>query len=281
MKRSNVSEAEPAPAIPKPGGIQFAQVPGGEVECLDIPASHPGHPELLLLHEGLGSVSMWRDFPAELARATGARVIAYSRLGFGRSSPRPTPYTPGFMHEEAAEILPALRQALGIERPVLVGHSTGASIGLLHAAFDPDNVAGVVAMAPLIDVEDGNVESIREARRIYETTPWREKLARHHDHPIDSVFASWNDTWLDPAFRAWNITAELAEVRCPILAILGADDPYSTPTQLRILVASAHGAASMQQLELPGCGHAPHREAPQVILPAIARFTREIAAEAH
>lgn len=256
-------------------------VPGGKVECLDIPASNPGLPELLLLHEGLGSVSMWREFPAELARATGARVIAYSRLGFGRSSPRLTPYTPRFMHEEAAELIPALRRALGIERPLLVGHSTGASMGLLHATFDPDGVAGVVAMAPLIDVEDGNVESIREARRIYETTAWRDKLARHHDHPIDTVFASWSDTWLDPAFRGWSITAELAQVRCPILAILGADDPYSTPAQLRILVDSASGAASVQQIEIPGCGHAPHREAPQTVLAAIAQFAREVTAVVH
>ena len=250
---------------------------GDSFEYLDVPAASAGLPDILLLHEGLGSVSMWRDFPAQLARATGARVVAYSRLGFGASSVRTAPYTPRFMHEEAQETIPALRGALGIERALLVGHSTGASMGLLHAAHDPDHVAGVVAMAPLIDVEDGNVESIREARRVYETTGWRDKLARHHEHPIDTVFASWNDTWLDPAFRAWSITRDLARVRCPILAILGEDDPYSTRQQLDVLVARATSATTVEALTIPACGHAPHREQPAAVLAAIARFARPAA----
>jgi pimeloyl-ACP methyl ester carboxylesterase len=258
--------------IPESSGIQLIEVPGGRVECLDIPAAHAVVPDLLLLHEGLGSVSMWRDFPHQLARATGARIVAYSRLGFGRSSPRPTPYTPRFMHEEAQEILPALRAALGLERPILVGHSTGASMALLHAAHDPAHVAGVVAMAPLIDVEDGNVESIREARRIFETTQWRDKLARHHAHPIERVFSSWNDTWLDPAFRRWAITRDLEAIRCPVLGIVGIDDPYSSPRQLDLLAAGAAGAVSLELLKIPACGHVPHRDQPEAVLSATARF---------
>lgn len=257
----------------------FVEIAGARIEYAEHPAGAPGLPELLLLHEGLGSVSMWRDFPARLAAATGARVIAYSRLGFGRSAARTLPYTPRFMHEEAHQTIPALRAALGIGRPVLVGHSTGASMGLLHAAHDPLGVAGVVAMAPLIDVEGGNIESIRDARRVYEDTDWRDKLARHHEHPIDAVFASWNDTWLDPAFRAWTIAPDLAALRCPILAILGEDDPYSTPAQLRTLSQASTGAASVELLQIPGCGHAPHRERADVVVPAIARFTAGVAGQ--
>ena len=252
----------------------FVEVAGGRIEYAEHPAAARGLPELLLLHEGLGSVSMWRDFPERLALATGARVISYSRLGFGRSATRTLPYTPRFMHEEAHETIPALRRALAVARPVLVGHSTGASMGLLHAAHDPEGVAGVVAMAPLIDVEGGNIDSIRDARRVYEDTDWRAKLARHHDHPVDAVFSSWSDTWLDPAFRAWTIAPDLAAIRCPILAILGVDDPYSTPAQLRAMAAASIAASTVELMQIPRCGHAPHRERPELVVPAIARFVR-------
>jgi pimeloyl-ACP methyl ester carboxylesterase len=257
--------------------MSFAEVDGRRFEYLDLPAAHAGSPEMLLLHEGLGSVSMWRDFPERLARETGARVIAYSRLGFGRSSPRTAPYTPRFMHEEAQGTLPALRRALDIRRPVMVGHSTGASMGLLHAAHDPLGVAGVVAMAPLIDVEQGNVRSIREAKRLFETTDWPAKLARHHEQPVHAVFASWSDTWLDPEFHHWTIAPDLAAIRCPILAILGEDDPYSTAAQLEALAAHAVHASSVERMTLAACGHAPHREATDAVLAAIARWARPLA----
>jgi pimeloyl-ACP methyl ester carboxylesterase len=199
-------------------------------------------------------------------------VVTYSRLGFGRSAKRLAPYTPRFMHEEAQDTLPPLRRALGIERPLLVGHSTGASIGLLHAAHDSDSVSGVVAMAPLVDVQDANLGSIRAARRLYETTDWRSKLARHHDHPVDEVFASWNDTWLDPAFRSWSIVADLARVRCPVLAIVGVDDPHSSPQQLDLIAAHAVHAPCVELMKLPSCGHTPHREQPAAVIEAIARL---------
>jgi pimeloyl-ACP methyl ester carboxylesterase len=240
---------------------------GGEVETLDLPG---GTPELLLLHEGLGSVSMWRDFPAELARATGKRVVAYSRFGFGRSSPRTTPHGPGFINEEAETILPELRAKLDLGKPVLVGHSTGASMALLHAAIAPQLVAGVVAMAPLIDVEPGNLQSIAAARKEWEETDWRAKLARHH-HDVDAVFHGWNDTWLDPAFRDWSIERELARIRCPVLAILGADDPYSSRRQLQLLRRGA-ALAHVETFVIPDCGHAPHREQPVRVTQLIADF---------
>ena len=236
------------------------------LEYLDIPG---GSPELLLLHEGLGSVTMWRDFPRALNAATGCRTIAYSRRGFGRSSARAQPYAVDFMHREALEVLPELRGKLGIENPVLVGHSTGASMGLIHAGANRWPVAAVVAMAPLTTVENSNVESILAARRAYETTDWRDKLARHHDD-VDDVFYGWNDTWLRPEFRAWNILEDIEGIRAPILAILGEDDPYSSASQVDAIAAHARQAAEVRILRIRGCGHAPHREKPEVVIPEIA-----------
>jgi pimeloyl-ACP methyl ester carboxylesterase len=247
---------------------RFVEVGGARLECLDLPGATP---EILLLHEGLGSVSMWRDFPEALARETGRRTIAYSRRGFGRSSPRNGPYGLRFMHDEALGLLPELRERLSIVRPVLVGHSTGASMGLIHAGADRWPVAGVVAMAPLTTVERSNVESIEKARRLYETSDWRERLARHHDD-VDGVFYGWNDTWLDPGFRSWNILEDLAGIRCPVLAIQGEDDPYSTTGQVEAIRAHARRSAGVEVLRIPGCGHAPHRERPEEVIPAIARF---------
>ena len=251
------------------------EVPGGRVEVLDLAGSEPA---LFLHHEGLGSVSMWRDFPHRLAAATGSRVVAYSRLGFGNSSARTTPYTNRFIHEEARDIVPVVRRALGLAAPIHVGHSTGGSIALLHAAHAPDSVAGVVAMAPLIDVEDGNIESIRDARRIFETTAWREKLARHHAHPIEQVFSSWNDTWLEPSFRQWAITGELHAIRCKVLGIVGIDDPYSSPRQLDLLAEGARNAAGIELVKLAECGHVPHRDQPERVVQAISRFAAGVAA---
>ncbi len=253
--------------------IELHTLSGGTLEVLDLPARDAGLPELLLLHEGLGSVSMWRDFPAELAAATGCRTVAYSRLGFGRSAPRTRAFSPRFMHEEALETLPELRAKLGIANPVLVGHSTGASMALVHAGAGVGQVAGVVAMAPLVTLEPSNLASIREAGRLYATTGWRARLARHHDD-VDAVFRGWNETWLDPAFSSWNLLADLTGISAPILAILGEDDPYSTPTQLEVIATHARNASGVELLKLPDCGHAPHRERPTIVLAAIARFAR-------
>jgi pimeloyl-ACP methyl ester carboxylesterase len=249
------------------GVIQFVDI-DGRLEVLDLPAARPGRPEVLLLHEGLGSVSMWRDFPQRLAEATGSRIVAYSRHGFGRSAPRTRAWTPRFVHEEALEVIPALRDRLGIDRPLLLGHSTGASMALAHAGANRWPVAAVVAMAPLTDVQQSNVQSITRARTIYETTDWREKLARHHDD-VDAVFYGWNDTWLRPDFRSWNLREDLRGIRAPILAILGRDDEYATPDQVEAIREEARGAASFEFLHLDDCGHAPHREQPARVLQAV------------
>ncbi len=241
-----------------------------DLEILDLPAvrSDRREHELLLLHEGVGSVSMWRDFPEELARATGARVIAYSREGHGRSSLRKAPFTPRFMHDEAFEVLPKLRKALQIERPVLLGHSTGASMALIHAGADRWPVAAVVAMAPLAFVEESNLASIRDARTLYTTTRWREKLARHHGD-VDHTFYGWNDIWLDAAFADWTIARDIRGIRCPILAILGDGDRYASRAQLDCIEENAVNAAKVETLFLADCGHAPHRDQPAAVLAAV------------
>ena len=262
-------------APPQHRATRFVEAVGHRLEYVDIPTHQVDRPPLVFLHEGLGSVALWRDFPAKVAAATGCRTIVYSRCGFGRSSPRRAPYTPRFMHEEALVILPALRAALKIDHPVLVGHSTGASMALIHAGDGRWDVRGVVAMAPLIFVEEFNLESIRNAKTVYETTGMREKLARYHDD-VDSVFRGWRDIWLDPDFRSWSIERDLAGVRCPILAILGEDDEYSTPAQVAALEKSTVNAKSFDFMKLADCRHSPHRDQPQAVLDAIRRFIEEL-----
>ena len=250
--------------------MSFVEV-DGKLEYIDLPAARSGRPGILLLHEGLGSVSMWRDFPQRLAAATGCRVVAYSRHGFGRSSPRRRPWSPRFVHEEALEVVPALREALAIDRPVLLGHSTGASMALVHAGSGRWPVAGVIAMAPLTDVQPSNLESIRHAREVYESTDWRERLARHHDD-VDAVFYGWNDTWLRADFRDWNLRADLAGIRAPIVAILGKQDEYATVDQVETLRREAQAVAGFEFLHLDKCGHAPHRDQPEAVLAAAERL---------
>lgn len=251
--------------------LRFVDVGEGSLEYLDLPARRAGSPDLLLLHEGLGSVSMWRDFPARLAQATGCRTVAYSRHGFGRSAARRTPFAPRFIHDEAFGVIPALRERLGIANAVMIGHSTGASMALVHASASEWPVAGVVAMAPLATVEGSNVESIEHARTLYRTTAWRDRLARHHDD-VDAVFYGWNDTWLRPDFRDWNILDDLRRVRAPVLAILGSEDEYSTPAQVAAIAENLPDPSRFEAVLLQGCGHAPHRDQPEAVLQAVIRF---------
>jgi len=251
--------------------IRFVDVGAHRLEYVDIPGHQVQRPPLVFLHEGLGSVSTWRDFPANVARATGCRTIVYSRYGFGRSSRRQAPYTPRFMHEEALELFPALRAALDVAGPVLIGHSTGASMALIHAGAPGSDVVGVVAIAPLVFVEAFNLDSIRRAQTLYADTDMRAKLARHHDD-VDGVFFGWNDIWLHPAFASWSIRDDLAGVRCPILAILGDDDEYSTAAQIDAIAQHATAAESFDYLKLADCRHSPHRDQPAIVTEAIVRF---------
>ena len=234
-------------------------------------------PLLIFLHEGLGSVSMWRDFPARLCEAVGCRGLVFSRPGHGRSTPRAADEAWGldFMHRQAQQVLPALLNGLGIdnvaEPPWLFGHSDGGSIALLHAAHFPQRVAGAIVLAPHIMVEDLSVNSIEMTRVAYLETDLRQRLARHHDDP-DSAFWGWNDIWLNPLFKQWSIEDEIGTIACPVLAVQGVDDEYGTLEQIRRI---ARRVPRAQLLELPACGHSPHRDQPQALLAAATQFIQQ------
>jgi pimeloyl-ACP methyl ester carboxylesterase len=228
-------------------------------------------PLLVFLHEGLGSVAMWRDFPARLCDAVGAPGLVYSRPGYGRSTPRASDERWGldFMHVQAREVLPALLAALRITaRPWLFGHSDGGSIALLYAAAFPDALEGAIVLAPHIMVEEISVASIAGAREAYLQTDLRERLGRYHDD-ADSAFWGWNDAWMSPAFLDWSIEEEIAAIRCPLLAIQGVDDEYGTLEQIRGI---ARRVPQAQLLELPQCGHSPHKDQPEQVMAAVRRF---------
>jgi pimeloyl-ACP methyl ester carboxylesterase len=240
-----------------------------EYEWVGLPG--PGVPLLVFLHEGLGSVAMWRDFPARLCEAVGARGLVYSRPGYGQSTPRPAGerWGPDFMHLQAREVLPHLLAQLGVaQKPWLFGHSDGGSIALLYAASFPDALAGAIVLAPHILVEEISVTSIRQAREAYAKTDLRQKLARYHAD-ADSAFYGWNDVWLSEAFRDWSIGEEIAGIRCPLLAIQGVDDEYGTMEQVHGI---ARHVPHAQVLELPRCGHSPHKDQPEAVIAAVKRF---------
>ena len=231
-------------------------------------------PLMVFLHEGLGSVSMWRDFPSQLCDALEWRGLVYSRPGYGRSTPRAPDehWAPDFMHQQALEVLPTLLGALGIDThqqpPWLFGHSDGGSIALIHAAHFPSRVAGAVVLAPHTLVEDISVRSIKQAHAAFEQGGLRQRLARHHADP-DSAFRGWNSAWLSPAFSDWNLAAELPRIRCPLLAVQGIDDEYGTLAQIRGI---ASAAPQTQLLELSACGHSPHRDQPEALISVVQRF---------
>jgi pimeloyl-ACP methyl ester carboxylesterase len=225
---------------------------------------------MVFLHEGLGSVSMWRDFPARMVDALGWRGLVYSRPGYGRSTPRPhdESWAPDFMHRQAREVLPALLRALDIDHPWLFGHSDGGSIALLHAAAFPSRVAGLIVLAPHIFVEDVSITNISQAREAYVAGSLRASLAKHHAD-VDSAFWGWNDIWLSPSFRGWSIEAELSAITGPLLAVQGLDDEYGTLAQIRGIADRVPGT---RLLELPDCRHSPHRDQPEQVINSAAGF---------
>jgi pimeloyl-ACP methyl ester carboxylesterase len=241
------------------------------IEYVRIDPERTDAPLLVFLHEGLGSIAMWKDFPERLCEAGGFRGLVFSRPGYGRSTPRDADevWDVDFMHRQAHEVLPAFFAAIGLEEaPWLFGHSDGGSISLLYAARFPDRVAGLVVLAPHILVEDVTVANIEEARQAYLGTDLPQKLGRYHDD-ADSAFWGWNRIWLHPPFRQWNIEAELDTIRCSVLAVQGIDDEYGTLAQIRGIAARL---PQTQLLELADCGHSPHRDQPEQAIVATVSF---------
>ncbi|GAY11609.1 alpha/beta fold hydrolase [Pseudonocardia sp. N23] len=248
----------------------FLGAAGGRVEYDEVPGADPA---IVLLHEGLGSVGLWRGFHHDVAAATGRRTIVFSRLGHGRSSAPRHRRGPGFMSSEARDVLPEVLAALHVERPVLLGHSDGGSIALLAAASDLPLV-GAVVIAPHVFVEDAGLTSITATRAAFDDGTLRARMARHHDDP-DVVFGNWAGVWLDPAFRAWDITAELPAITCPVLAVQGTADPYGTVAHVEAVRERSSGPVEVVLLD---CGHSPHLERREETLSAVAGFVARISA---
>lgn len=256
-------------AIGSDGRIAVA---GHRLEAVWHGPSPQEAPTLVFLHEGLGSVGLWRDVPAELARRTGCGALVYSRAGYGGSSPCALPRPLAYMHDEARIVLPALLAATGVRRHVLVGHSDGASIALVHAGANPAaGLAGLALEAPHVFTESFGVESIRAANRAYAEGDLRARLERHHGDNVDTAFRGWADAWLDPGFLDWNIEEFLPAIAVPMLLIQGENDEYGTLAQLDAIERGARAADCRRQV-LRDCGHSPHRDQPERTLSAIAAF---------
>lgn len=247
---------------------------GHDLEVRSIAGRDASLPHLIFLHEGIGSVSLWRDFPDDVARQTGAAATVYSRYGYGQSDVLAAPRAVDYMHDEALVVLPALLDALRVEQTLLIGHSDGGSIALIHAARHA-SVRGVAALAPHVFVEDISIAGIEAARVAFATTDLPEKLARHHRDP-ERTFHGWNDIWLAPEFRTWNIESFLPAIGCPVMVIQGEEDNYGTMAQLDAIERQVSGPCEL--VKLPHCGHSPHRDQPVATLAALKRFIQGIAA---
>jgi len=251
-------------------------IDGIRLETRVIPGG-ASKPWLVFLHEGLGSVSLWRDFPDKLARRLGMPALIYSRRGYGASDPLAGPREPDFMHREALDVLPPLLGAHGIDRALLIGHSDGASIALIHAAHYPDRVAAAVLMAPHVMVEAISHQSIARVTETYEQGDLKGRLARHHAH-VDDAFLGWSRIWLDPRFRTWSLGPECARLAVPTLLIQGDGDEYGTLAQLDAIEQVA--LVRPTRLVLADCGHAPWREREVDVIEAIARVAGAFNADA-
>ena len=249
---------------------------GGDVleYRLDVAAPGDDRSPLVFLHDGLGSIEQWRSFPVEVSRACGQpTTLVYSRPGYGRSSPRLRPWPVSYMHDEALRVLPAVLAGLGLTRPVVVGHSDGASIALIHAGAGHP-VAGLILVAPHVFVEDRSISGIAAAKEAYRSTPLRERLGRYHDD-VDGVFWGWNDVWLSSDFRDWNIVDQLTEIDAPILVIQGERDEYGTLAQLAAIEDAVRGP--YDQIVVPAGAHALPTGPSDDLVAAIAAFYRRSA----
>lgn len=254
----------------------FLSANGARLEWRRIAAARPGAPELVFLHEGLGCVAIWKDFPDRVAAATGCGALIYTRKGYGGSSPITPPRPLRYMHEEALETLPQVLAHFDLNNVVLVGHSDGGSIAIIHAGSGAaDRVLGFVALAPHVFNEDLCVDGIRRTTEVFRATDLRSKLARLHGDNVDGAFWGWSDTWLSPEFYHWNIQEYLPGIRVPALVIQGRGDEYGSARQYETIAAESGGAVEL--LILDDCGHSPHRDRPDEVAGAIARFVATLA----
>jgi pimeloyl-ACP methyl ester carboxylesterase len=257
----------------------FLDLPPMRLEYRMIGPRPDAAPTIVMLHEGLGSVSLWSSFPDDLAKATGAGVFVYSRAGYGQSSPGKLPRTTSFMHEEACAVLPRVLAAIGFQRGLLLGHSDGASIATIYAGSIQDHrVRGLVLMAPHFFTEDMGIAEIRKAREAFAAGTLREKLKRWHAD-ADGAFRSWCEPWLDPAFRKWDITEALGYIRVPILIVQGDADQYGTLKQVE--TAQQECYCPVETAVLPGIRHVPYREAPELTLKIVADFINRLLRDHH
>ena len=238
-----------------------------------IPPHAVANPTLVFLHEGLGSIGQWRDFPAQLCARTHLPGLTYERWGFGRSEPLIGPRPRDYLNREARDTLPEALAACGITAsPILFGHSDGASIALLFAAFYPEQALAVISESAHVFVEEVCLAGIQEARAAYESGDLRKGLHRYHGANTDAMFQGWCDTWLRADFRDWNMVQELSQIVCPTLIIQGADDEYGTRAQVDAIAAGVSGPKEI--LWLPGCAHIPHHQARETILTTATSFIK-------
>jgi len=248
-------------------------VDGKRLETLWIEPSAAAMGTIVMLHEGLGSIALWKDFPRRLATRTGHGVLVYSRYGHGNSDKLTEKRQVQFMHREGEVVLPELLGKLEIEQPILLGHSDGGSIALIFAGRYPNQARALILEAPHVFVEDLSVASISAAKAAYETTDFRGKLSRYHAN-VDETFWGWNDIWLDLRFRSWNIEPYLKSIQCPVLCIQGEQDEYGTPAQVDTIAAQVPTA---EVVMLPDCAHSPHRDQRDLTLEAMAKFVDTLA----
>jgi pimeloyl-ACP methyl ester carboxylesterase len=258
--------------------VPFVDIGGHQLEYAWHGPSPSEAATLVFLHEGLGSVSLWRDFPRVLAERTGCGALVYSRLGHGRSDPIDTPRSKSFMHDEARVVLPAVLRRLSIDCPILIGHSDGGSIALIHAGSGLGPVGGLVLEAPHVFVEDLTVASIARIGTSFESTELAARLARHHGANTERMFRAWHDIWLDPDFRSWNIEEYLPALTVPALVIQGLNDEYGTVRQVTAIAEKSGG--SVATLLLSDCGHSPHVDRSADVLEAMATFVDDLRAHA-
>jgi pimeloyl-ACP methyl ester carboxylesterase len=250
-----------------------AEILGKHLEYRWIGPRPDEAPSIVFLHEGLGCVATWRDFPDRVAAATGCGALVYSRLGYGASDPMRGPRSVRFMHDEGLEVLPAVIERFKLEEVILFGHSDGASIAVVYAGARKGPIRALVLEAPHVFVEPICIESIQRIAEEYETTRLRERLARYHGGNTDSMFRTWTDVWLRPEFLQWNIEEYLPAISSPVLVVQGEDDEYGTVKQVDAVLTQVHGPVTSEVLAR--CGHSPHSDQPDEVLEAVRRFVRQ------